>query len=205
MDGQLVQQDFVVSLEEVVEVFELFVLFRRKLLELVLHLLRNLILINCCLIKWQHLLFLSFESAAQFSSLQYLFSQRQIFLQLLNGIPRVVGKFLQPSLFFLSETIHLLFEFLIIPRNILLLFFQGIVARPTFLLMLKDLQLEQINFGLLDIALPCQIVDIFRHLLILVESFLVLFCPFSGVGLIFLVHLLQLGVVFGLFGLQVEF
>lgn len=65
--------------------------------------------------------------------------------------------------------------------------------------MLQYLQLKQINLRFLDIAVPGQIIDAFRCIPIVLEFGLVLFGAFFGVGLVFLVHLLELCVVFCLF------
>lgn len=51
LDCQAIEQDFVVSFEEVVQVFELFVLFWGELLKLVLHLFGDLVLVYGALVE----------------------------------------------------------------------------------------------------------------------------------------------------------
>jgi hypothetical protein len=131
--------------KEVIEILEFFILLGSELLELILQLLRNLGLIDCGLIEGENLFFFSLQSSAKFCGFEDPVSEFQILFQFFNCISGVVGEFFKSPVFFFPETIHLLFEFLIILGNIVFLLSKGVIPGSAFFLVLQNLELEQVD------------------------------------------------------------
>jgi len=193
-----------VPLEEVIQVLELFVLFWSQLLELIFHFLWDFVLVHCAFVEWQNFFFFGFKTSAQFCCFQDSFTQLEVIFQSLNGISRVVRQFFQSSFFFVSESVHFLFEFLVVSENVLFLFFKSVVSGLALLFVLEDLEFKEVDFRFLCADFSHKFVDFLSHVLVILESFRMFLCSFSCIRGILLMHLLKLCVMFGLLRLKIE-
>ena len=85
-NGKPIKKNLIVSLEEVVQIFKLFVLFSCQFLELIFHLFRNFSFINSIFVERQDFFFFCLKTTTQLSGFKNSISKLEVAFQFLDCV-----------------------------------------------------------------------------------------------------------------------